>query len=160
MAAPAKGYCKPNTDTMSLIPDPSVISKFRVRYDVTDVVCNNAGQAFVRSDDCVIQLRDRAGSLLSTFDLDFCFYGMCVTANDEVLLTDEDKRCINSLSKDGHIRTLFSTAWKPFGACCIDNDEIIVSFRYDGRLVKYSSTGEIKQTFDSIEFRLADSSIQ
>ena len=83
-------------------------------------------------------------------------YGMCFTANDEVLLTDEDKRCINSLSRDGHTRKLFSTEWKPWGVCCIENDEIIVSFRYDGRLVKYSSTGEIRQTFDSTEFRFPE----
>ena len=112
MAASAKPYGDTNTGVMSLIPDPSVISKFRVRFDITDVACINEGQAFVRSDDCVIQLRDRAGSLLSTFDLDSCFYDMCVTANDEILLTDY-YQCINSLSKDGSIRTIFSTEWKP-----------------------------------------------
>ena len=86
MEATAKVYCKPNTDTMSLIPDQSVKSKFRVRFDVTDVVCNNAGQAFVRSDDCVLQLRDREGTLLSTFDLDFCFYEGCSEINETLAI--------------------------------------------------------------------------
>ena len=76
----------------SLTPNPSVQSKFDVKYYYPSIVCVERSQAWVQTGGRMLQLVDRDGSVRDTINTDFSIYGMAVTSHGDLLLSDYTKQ--------------------------------------------------------------------
>ena len=137
----------------SLIPTPSVSSQFYVRNDFPPIACVEGGLAWVETEANKLQLVDRNGAVKDTINIDFNFYDMAVTSDGDLLLPDYKNRCIKSVSKQKDITTMFKTSGRPNSLCCLQNNDIVVAFDKDRKVVVYSSKGKIRHTLDQIKFR-------
>ena len=137
----------------SLIAKPSIQSKFSVNNSIPFIACVNEGQAWVCTDYATLQLVDRQGSVSDTVNTDFVITAMTVTADGELLLTDYEKNYIKSVSSQEEITTLFRIGWWPYGICCLHNNDIVVTFPDDSKVVVYSRNGDIRKEMDHINFR-------
>ena len=137
----------------SLITIPSVLSKFDVGHVFPQIACTDQGLAWVKTASNTLQLVDRAGSVKDTVDIDFTFYDTSLTPDGDILLPDYDSKCIKLLSKQKKMSTLFNTSWSPDGLSCLHNNDIVVTFLNENKLIVYCKTGNIKQTLDHIKFR-------
>ena len=145
-----------STKHASLIPNPSVHSKFNVDYCHPQIACGEGGFALVQTGEKMLQLMDKAGSVRDTINTDFSIYNMAVTRDGELLLADHDHSCIKSvvisqISKSKTITTLFRTNGKPYSLCCFHNNEILITFP-DIRNVGVYRSGEIKRALNHIKF--------
>ena len=138
--------------TRSLIPNPSVQHQFDVHHWLPHTACVERDLAWVQNGWKILQMEDRDGTIRKTINTDFFIYGMAVTSDGDILLTDRDNSCIKLVTK-GRISTLFSTSWVPGGLCCLQSNDIVVTFGGDSKGVIYSSSGQIRQTLDHIQFR-------
>ena len=137
----------------SLIARPSVQSKFSVNESFPYIACANQGRAWVNTDYRTLQLMDRDGSVSDTINTDFYFSDIDVTSDGELLLVDYNNNCIRSVSREKKISTLFRTSRNPDSLCCLNNNDIVVTFPDDSKFVVYSRNGEIRQKMDNIKFR-------
>ena len=149
---PPPGAHSAGSGTRSLIPNPSIQHQFGVEYPTPLIACVEDSQAWVKTEDKTLQLMDRDGSVRDTINTKFDFYGMAVTSNRDLLLSDYNNRRIKCVSKQ-KITTLFSTSWRPKNLCCRNNGDIVVAFSDDYKVVIYSRTGEIRQILDHINLR-------
>ena len=133
----------------SLIARPSVKSKFPVNESFPYIACANQGRAWVYTDYRTLQLVDRDGSVSDTINTDFYITAMTVTSDGELLLVDTNNNCIRSVFREKE----FSTSGTPSGLCCLNNNDMVVTFHHDSKVVVYSRKGDIRQTLDHIKFR-------
>ena len=159
-AALASGQMKSTSSQFSndaiqkfLIHSPSVHYKFSVGLPIPYTGCVNQGQAWINTGHKTIKLVDRQGSVSNTIKTNFDVTGMTVTADGQLLMTDYFNKCIKSVSMEKEISILFNTSGKPRGVCCLHNDDIMVTFRDDCKVVVYSRNGDIRQKMDHIKFR-------
>ena len=136
----------------SLIPNPSIQSKFDVGYHYPRIACVEGGQSWVMTGRKKLQLMGRDGSVRKTIKTDLDIYGMAVTSDGDLLLPDNRNRCIKSVSTQ-KIITLFSTRWEPYSLCCTHNGDMVVRFPNDRKVVIYKRTGKIRQMLDHIKLR-------
>ena len=142
----------------SLIRNPSVQHHFDVDESYPLIVCVEQGLAWVTTGVTVkpksttIKLVDRDGSVRDIIKTDFHFNDMVVTSDGELLFTDENS-CIKSISKHKKISTLFRASGQPWRLSCLPNNDIVLKFRNDKKVVIYSRTGQIRQTLDHIKCR-------
>ena len=137
----------------SLIPTPSVQSKFSIGFPRPFIACVNQGQAWVYTKGKTIQLVDRDGSVKNTIQTDFDINAMTATADGELFMTDYSNNRIGSVSSQKEITTLFSTTWMPHGLDCLHNKDIVVTFPRDSKVVVYSRNGQVRQKLEHIKFR-------
>ena len=137
----------------SLIPQPSVQSKFDVNRAYPRIACVERSLAWVQTGDKKLQLMDRDGSVRDNINTDFDFLDITITSAGDLLLTDCDNNCIKSVSRHKFVSTLFRTSGKPWGLCCLHNGDIVVTLRDNSKVLVYSSNGQIKQKMDDIKFR-------
>ena len=133
---------------------PSVESTFGVDYRYPYVVCDvKAGQTWVKNGDTTIQLMDRGGSVHTTINAKCILWDIALATNGDIYITDNANKSIKKVSTNWEISTLFNTKLKPCGLCCLQNDDIIVTFPDEGKVIKYDIIGTIKQRYNSITFR-------
>ena len=133
--------------------NPSVQYQFSVDTGFCPLItCVDQGRAWVATWN-KLQLMDRSGSVKDKIKINFDIYDMALTSDGELLLADNYGRCIKSVSRKKKITALFSTSWEPWGLSCLHNDDIVVAFRYERKVIIYSRDGEIRNTLDNIEFR-------
>ena len=129
----------------------SAMSSFEVDCIFPSIACAGSGLAWVRTDEKRLQLVDKDFTVKDAVNTDFHFDDIALTPQGETLLSDFEGRCIKLISKDKTIQTLFETEWDPCGICCSESGDVIVAFPYvegNGRVVKYSRTGEKIHEFD------------
>ena len=136
-----------------LTPYPSVQSKFDVGYHTLRIACVEGGQAWVQTGGNTLQLVDRDGSVRETINTDFYIYGMAVTSDGDLLLSDYYNKCIKSVSIDKKISPLFTPSWRPYDLCCLHNGDVVVAFSGYSKVVIYSRTGEIRRILEHIKLR-------
>ena len=144
----------------SLIPNPTVQSRFDVDTGSPHIACTEQGLAWVRtykdfsmfSSDGIIQLVNRKGSVKDTIYTDFIINDMAVTSDGELLLADYTNKCIKLVSRNKKLSSLFCTRGTPCGLCFLHNGDIVVTLS-DGKVVMYSTDGQIRRTLDHIKFR-------
>ena len=139
--------------SLVLIPTPSIQSNFSVDQIFPFIACVNQGQAWVYTKGKTLQLVDRDRTVSNTINTDFPISAMTVTADGELLLSDYSNSRIRSVSRKREIRTLFRTSWMPEGLCCLQNNDIVVTFPNASKVVVYSRKGDIRQKMDHIKFR-------
>ena len=86
-----------NAAQRSLIPNPSVQSKFDVDTIYPHIACVDQGLAWVETMRKKLQLVDRVGSVKDGINTDFDFTDITVTSAGEVLLADYSAKCIRSV---------------------------------------------------------------
>ena len=137
-----------------LIPNPSVQSEFYVDSMCPPISCVGQGLAWVGTDRNKLQLVDWNGVVKDTIRTRFHFIDMTVTSEGDIILADYDHSCIKSVSpSQKKFSTLFRTSSRPFGVCCLSNEDIVVSLCEEDKVVVYSIDGQIRQTLDHIEFK-------
>ena len=141
------------TAQRSLIATPSVQSEFSVHPDFPYIACANGSQVWVRTGHKTLQLMDRNGSARDSINTKFYFSAMSFTFDGDLLLDDYGNKYIKLVSRQRKISTLFETSWGATGLCCLHNNNIVVTFCYDSKVVVYNRNGEIIQTLDHIELR-------
>ena len=137
----------------TLIPSPSVQTKFDVDNYCPCIACVDQGLAWVQTHGDMLQLIDREGSVKDIVGIDFSFFDIAVTSDGDLLLPDYDNSCIKSLSREKTITTLFRTGGKPTGLCCLHNGDIAVTFEEDSEVYVFSRDGKIRRKLDHIKFR-------
>ena len=144
-------------DTMStsksLMLTPSLVSRPTFGFGFSNVADNDSDLTLIRTGGHTLQLMDREGSVKAKIDIMCSCNSIALTPNGDIIMSC--KNCIKLLvvSRDGEIRKLFDTECVPSGVCCLQNGDYIVTFKYDNTVAKYSSTGNIKQKFNSIVFK-------
>ena len=147
----ATNRTKPQTQ---LIPKPSVLSEFRTKTDRTSVICVGSGLAWVRTYWKVIQLVDRHGAVKDTIHTDFDFDDMVLSPQGDILLTDHDNKCIQSIASNKRkVKTLFKLQREPCGLCCLHSGDIAVTFPGEHRVVIYGASGKVIQELDKELFK-------
>ena len=156
----------PNRGTeRSLIPNPSVQYQFTV-YSSPDIACTEQGGACVRDGIrksrkkrtySTIKLVDKDGSVKDETETNFAINDIAMTSDGDLLLANNNNRCIESMSSLKIINTLFNTNGIPSGLCCLHNNDIVVTFsdvvETERKVIIYSRNGEIRQTMDHIKLR-------
>ena len=137
-----------------VILNPSVQHQFDVDYDTPLIACVEQGQAWLKTRYTMLELVDRDRSVRDTINTDFAIYGIAVTPDGDLLISDYDNNCIKWASRRKTISILFSTSGMPFDLCCLRNGDILVTFPDDSEVVIYNMTGKILQTLDHIKFRV------
>ena len=137
------GDTAPNKSSTQLIPKPSLLSKFSTDSMDPSVTCVGLGQAWVETDRKMIQMVDRHGAVKDKIHTDFGFNDMTVTPLGDILLSDARNKCIKSISADKAVMTMFNVTWEPYGLCCLQNGNIAVTFEREGRVVLYSTSGNV-----------------
>ena len=138
----------------SLIQKPYVQSQFSADQIFPYIACVNQGQAWVYTQDVTLQLMDRDGTVQDTIKTNFDIDDMAVTSDGDILLADLRNKCIKSVSGKKTISTLFNTSGRPYSLCCLHNNNIVVTFCRESKVIMYSRSGEIIQAFnDHIKFR-------
>ena len=138
---------------ISLIPNPTVLSQADVDTGYPSISCVDQSLAWVRTEEKELQLMDRGGSVTDTINTDFDIYDTALTSDGELLLTDITNNSIRSVTKTKKINTLFKTTWRPFGLCCLPNNDIVVSFCLTNEVTVYKRNGKIRKKLDKIKFR-------
>ena len=138
---------------LSLIPNPSVQSNFTVDYDYPCIICAAEGLSWVKSGYNKLKVVDRSGSVGDAIYTGFCFNDMAITIDENILLAVSSNRFIRSITKKGKMDSLFRTTYRPTSLCCLDNDDIVVTFSDYGKVTVYSKNGQIIQKLNHIEFR-------
>ena len=136
-----------------LIPKPSVQSQFDTKTSCPSVICVGSGEAWVVTGIRTIQLVDRHGAVKDTIHINFDFDDMVLSPQGDILLTDKYNKCIKAISGDKTIKTLFKVQWRPWGLCCLNSGDITVTFHREGRVVIYSSSGNVIKELDKKLFR-------
>ena len=138
-----------------LIPNPSFQSQFHVEFSYPNIACLEQGLAWVQANSQTLNLVDRSGSVKDTINIDFALNHITVTSDGDLLLADSSSSSIKLFSRQKEISTLFKTIWNPISLCCSLNNDIVVAFGANSKVVIYSSSGQIKDTLDHIKFRYA-----
>ena len=139
----------------SLIQNPSVQSQFDVDTEEPCIACVDHGLAWVQNEE-KLQLMDREGLVKETINSVSEAADMAMTSDGELLLAYcswVEGKCIKSVSKKKKIATLFETDKEPCGLCCLQNNEIALTFADDNKVIVYSRNGEIRRTLDCVQFR-------
>ena len=131
-----------------LIPKPSVQSQFKTKVRRPSVICVGSGEAWVQTDKLTIQLVDRHGTVKDTIHTDFDFDYMVLSPQGDILLTDQDNKCIKAISRDKTIKTLLKLQLRPWGLCCLHSGHIAVTFYDEGRVLIYSASGKVIKELD------------
>ena len=112
------------------------------------VACDKDGQVWVMADG--IQLIEKNGTIRRTTPCiasDFCFL-----SNGDVIFIDKHINAIAAMSELGEKKTLIATKWAPYGLCSLKNDDIVVTFPTNHKIIRYSKMGELRWTYDGIDF--------
>ena len=136
----------------SLIANPSIHFEFYVDNDYPRIACVEKGLAWVETNYSTLQLLDKDGSAKETVFIDFNIWDISLASDGRLILADMKNKSIKSLSKRKEISTLFETSWKPISLCCLLNDDIVVSFSNERKVVIYCRAGQIRRTLDHIKF--------
>ena len=152
-----------------LMTIPSEESKFNVTkgYLYRDLVCVGSGLAWMHAGLKTrnLQLVDTHGIVKDTIETEFNFGKIAISPKGAVLLTDSSNNSIKSISRvkkrfttgtQWEAKKLFNTQWAPSGLCCLQSGSIAVTFKSEGRVFIYSSTGNIRQRLDKEMFRHPD----
>ena len=131
-----------------LTPKPTLQSRFDTKTNSPSVTCVGSGEAWVETDRKTIQLVDRHNNVKDTIHTNFDFHDMVHTQQGDILLIDNDNKCIKSVSAYKTFKTLFKFQWRPYGLCCLHNGDIAVTFRDEGRVVIYSASGKVIKELD------------
>ena len=146
-----------------LISKPSVQSKFVTETSCPSMTCSTSGQAWVVRDLKKLQLVDKHGSAKDTIHTDFDFNHMALSTRGDILLTDTSNNSIKSISPNKTVKTLCELPCRPWGLCCLQSGDIIVTFYGEGRVVIYSISGEFIKELEKKLFgrpyRVAQSTI-
>ena len=124
----------------SLIPKPSIHSNLNVNNSYPRIACAEQGLAWVETEKHKIQLIDRDGLVKDTVKVKFSLNDLALSSQGDILFADKSNQCIkiiesNSVSKQEAIRLLFKTNWTPTGLCCSSNNDIVVAFGNDSKVV-------------------------
>ena len=140
----------PTEPLHQLMPESSVESQFEVKCHTLSFACVGAGQAWVRTASNSLQLRGRYGIVKDTIVTDFGFSGMFVSQQGDFLFADHKNTCIKSIlrtktffSTKQTVKTLFNTKWTPNSLYCLHSGDIAVTFLTAGRVLIYSTSGNI-----------------
>ena len=128
-------------------------SHIPVSYSYPTVACVERGQAWVKTRNQTIELMDREGSVKDKISIDFPCGDFVATSDGDLLFADFKNNSIKSISKEKHISTLFTVNMTPSSLCCLHNDNIVVAFCMEGKVIVYSRNGEIRENLDQIKFR-------
>ena len=112
--------------------------------------------------DRTVQLVNKRGSVQDTIDFEASFIkDLSLASNGDIIVIDDLYHCVKSafprwsirnLLSGQRVRTLFRTEWEPSSVCCLQGGDIVVAFLNDRKVIRYSSTGEIRQRYSSITF--------
>ena len=149
----SKSNTNNNAAQRSLLPNPSVMSLFRVEVNIPCIACVDQGLAWVRTTDKTLQLVDRTGAVKDTINTDFNIFDIALTFDSDLLLADYKNNCIKSVSWQKTVTTLFRTSEAPLGLCCLPNDDIVVTFPHDSKVTVYGRDGKSRRTLNHIRFR-------
>ena len=127
--------------------------RFNARYYHPSVACAGPNQAWVKTDDQQLQrVQLQGGQIVSieTLNTNFRFKRLVISAQGDILLSDVDNNCIQSISGDIHriVQILFATQWQPYGLCCLNNGNLVVTFFDEGRVVIYDMAGHVIHELD------------
>ena len=136
----------------SLIANPSIHFQFYVDNDYPRIACVEKGLAWVETNYSTLQLLDKDGSAKETVLVDFNFWDICLASNGQIVYADMKNKSIKSLTKEKDINTLFETSWKPTSLYCLLNDDIVVSFSNQRKVLIYCRDGQVRRTLDHIKF--------
>ena len=136
-----------------LIPKPLVQSQFDTKTTYPAVTCVGSGEAWVWTDRMTIQLVDRQGAVKDTIHTDFDIPDMVLSSQGDILVCDEDNKCIKAISADKTVKTMFKVKWKPCSLCCLHSGDIAVTFHDEGRVIIYSASGKVIKELDKKLFR-------
>ena len=148
--ASSEAHSSSSCTKRSLILNPSVQSQFDVDTGYPRIACVEQGLAWVQTWK-KLQLMDRDGQVKQTINIDNQMEAMALTSEGDLLLADYWKNCIKCVSKQKIISTLFKTDRSPWGVCCLQNDEIAVTFVNYSKVTMYIRSGEIKHTLDHVK---------
>ena len=112
------------------------------------VACDKEGHVWVMADG--IQLIEKNGTIRRTIPCiasDFCF-----SSNGDVIFIDKHINTIAAMSELGEKRVLVTTKWTPYGLCSLKNDDIVVTFPTNHKIMRYSKKGELRWTYDGKAF--------
>ena len=138
-----------------LMPKSSVQSYFDIGLISYQQSIAGVGsrQAWVKTDDRRLQLMDRHSAVKATINTDFDFLDVVLSPQGELLLTDADNTCIKSISPNKVVKTLFRTHLTPYSLCCLNSENIAVTFYTEGKVVIYSRSGKIVQDLNTELYR-------
>ena len=135
-----------------LIPRPSIQSTFHHRFSDASIACVAPGQAWLKKSFNCIELVDTHGYVMDSIHTEFNFQGMTLSQRGEILLAGF--KCIRSISHEKKMTTLFDTRWAPYGVCSLRNEDIVVTFPHDGRVIIFNISGRIVKELDKELFAL------
>ena len=148
-----------NATQRYLISSPSFQSELNVNNDYPRIACLSQDLAWVQTSSKTLKLLDRGTfSVKDTMKLDFDLKDMTVTSNGDFLLVDKSNCCIQSISRQKTISRLFWIRAHPRGLCCLPNNDIVMTYRDNSKVLIYSKSSFTKydtRTLDHIKFRYA-----
>ena len=130
-----------NAALTPLIPYPSVQYQFTIDFIYPIVACVEQGQAWVMTGSTRLQLVYRGGMVIDGITTAFGINDMTVTSDGDLLLADCSNSCIKSVTKQKNINTLFTTQGAPSSLSCLQNDDIVVTFHNDRKVIVYKRNG-------------------
>ena len=137
----------------SLVECPPIVSTFDCDWHLPKIVCVESGLAWVRTGVGKVELVDRQGSAREKVETDFVFEDMDVTNDGKILFTRHDEKCIMVGSPEMRTEILFTTDMEPRGICSLNNEEILITFHEEGRVLIYNKNGEITRELDKHLFK-------
>ena len=143
-----------STDALqkSIVSHPSVQTSISVDNIFPRIACAEQGLAWVNTESMTLQLLDKKGIAEDTISTDFTFNDMAVTSTGDIILADSKNSCIKLVSSKKRISTLFRTIGHPTGICCLNSNDIVLTFSDISRVAMYSKNGTARSRFDHIKF--------
>ena len=137
----------------TLVPNPSTVSRFRMGYDYPNLVCTDSGNTWIKSGPKTLQLMDKTGSAVDSIIMESNFHGIAITVDGHLLIADHINKCVWSVSAEKTISMLFSTGMAPDDVCCLQNNDIVLVFRKDKKVIRYNNRGSVVKMYDNTHFR-------
>ena len=150
-----------SAQTKQLLFKPYIKSKFDTGYCdpvfcTPSLTCVGSGHAWVKTDRRKLKLMDTNGHVKETIDINSRWSNVVKSAHGDIILTDESDKnniCINSISSDRRIKTLFRIeSGIPSGLCLLNSGDIAITFYSNGKVFIYSMSGKVIKELDKKKF--------
>ncbi|KAK3106696.1 hypothetical protein FSP39_025349 [Pinctada imbricata] len=119
------------------------------------VICKDDGEVWITTQEKTIQWVDSSCKLIEKRHVDFEFCDASLTTSGDLLFLNNKIYSVLLLSfnTEKAISTLFDLGLEPYSICSLHNSEIIISFRNDNKVMKYSRSGMFMADFSCLGLR-------
>ncbi|KAK3106029.1 hypothetical protein FSP39_011261 [Pinctada imbricata] len=115
------------------------------------IVCVGSGLGWISTSKSNLKQVNKAGQVTNKINMDFAFCDAILTSKKDVLFLDDQENCVRLWSCEGNISILFHLDFKPFGMCQLQNGDIIVTYRQEKKVIKYSVSGSKVMEYDKLQ---------